>query len=54
MIEPKYAIGDRVVVSVADDMFTGAHATIRSWKRHRTPHWRISYVLDIDGRSTKC
>jgi len=53
VIEPKYTIGERVIVTIADDMFTGAHATIRSWKRHRKPYWRISYVLDIDGRPMK-
>ena len=30
-----------------------AHATIRSWKRHRKPYWRINYTLDIDGKGTK-
>lgn len=53
MIESKYAIGDQVRITVADDMFTGRRARVRSWKRHRKPYWRISYILDIDDNPMK-
>jgi hypothetical protein len=45
-------IGARVIVAVADDMFTGQHATIRDIKR-RPRLKRIDYVLDIEGKTMK-
>lgn len=48
MIQPKYAIGDRVVVTTTDDTFTGRHATVRYANRRNKPR-RFVYALDIDG-----
>jgi len=45
-------VGARVVVTVAGDMFTGQHATIRDVKEYPRLK-RIAYTLDIDGQARK-
>lgn len=47
-----YPVGARVVVTVADDTFTGQHATVRAIKQRSRPR-RMTYVLDIDGTPMK-
>jgi hypothetical protein len=47
-----YPVGARVVVTVAGDMFTGQHGTVRAIKR-RPRLQRKDYTLDIDDHPMK-